>query len=145
NLGMNLTGTDEPERLRAQMLNANVFDLLGVRAARGRTFLAEEDKPGASGVVMISYSLWQRRFAASDQVLGQSLTLDSRPYTVVGVLPPGFQVLQQTPDVVLPFEPWAKTLPDDRSWHPGILPLARLRPGVSLEQARSEMDTIASR
>jgi putative ABC transport system permease protein len=145
NFGVNLTGTDEPERLKAQMLNANVFELLGVQAFRGRTFLPEEDKQGAPGVALISYALWQRRFSASDKVLGQSLTLDSRPYSVVGVLPPGFQVLQQVPDVVLPLEPWAKTLPDDRSWHPGILPLARLRPGLSIEQARSEMDTIARR
>jgi predicted permease len=145
NLGMNLTGADEPERLKAQMLNANVFELLGVEPARGRNFLPEEDKQGAPGVAMISYGLWQRRFGGSDAVLGKSLTLDSKPYSVVGVLPAGFQILQQSPDVVLPFEPWAKTLPDDRSWHPGILPLARLRPDVTLEQARSEMTTIAKR
>src|SRR5215472_3599399 len=145
NLGMNLTGGDEPERLKAQMLTANAFELLGIEPARGRSFLPEEDKQGAPGVAMISYGLWQRRFSGSDAVLGQVLTLDSKPYSVVGVLPRGFQVLQQSPDVVLPFEPWAKTLPDDRSWHPGILPFARLRSDVTLEQARSEMTTIAKR
>ena len=145
NLGVTLTGAGEPERLTAQMLNANIFDLLGVQAVRGRTFLPEEDKPGAAGVALIGYGLWQRRFGGNEQVIGQSLTLDNKPYNVVGVLPAGFQVLQQTPDIVLPFEPWAKTLPDDRSWHPGILPMARLRPGITLEQARSEMNTIAKR
>jgi hypothetical protein len=106
NFGMTLTGSGEPERLTAQMLNANIFDLLGVQAYRGRTFLAEEDKQGAPGVAMISYGLWQRRFGGKEeQVLGQSLTLDNKPYSVVGILPAGFQVLQQSPDVVLPFEP----------------------------------------
>jgi len=60
-------------------------------------------------------------------------------------MPAGFEVLQQAPDVILPLEPWARTLPDDRSWHPGILPIARLKPGVHLEQARSEIDVIAKR
>jgi putative ABC transport system permease protein len=60
-------------------------------------------------------------------------------------MPPGFEVMQQAADVILPFEPWARTLPDDRSWHPGILPIARLRAGVSLEQARSEIAVIAKR
>jgi putative ABC transport system permease protein len=145
NLGITLTGSDEPERLTGQMLTANVFDLLGIQAARGRTFLPQEDKQGAPGLAMISYGLWQHRFAGAENVLGQPLTLDNKPYTIVGILPAAFQVLQQTPDVVLPFEPWAKTLPDDRSWHPGILPLARLKPGVTLEQARSEMTTIGKR
>ncbi len=145
NLGMNLTGSGDAERLTAQMATANLFELLGVQAYRGRTFLAEEDRPGANGVAMISYGLWQRRFGGLVQVMGRALTLDGRPYTVIGVLPPGFQVLQQTPEVVVPFEPWARTLPDDRSWHPGILPIARLNPGVALEQARAEMDTIGRR
>jgi len=145
NLGATLTGSGEPERLTAQMLTASIFDLLGVQAVRGRTFLPEEDRQGAPGVAMISYGFWQRRFGGVENILGQHLTLDNQPYTVVGILPAGFQVLQQSPDVVMPFEPWAKTLPDDRSWHPGILPIARLKPGVTLEQARSEMTTIGKR
>src|SRR5262249_27966715 len=72
NLGMNLTGGDEPERLKAQMLNANVFELLGMDAARGRVFVPEDDKQGAPGVAMISYGLWQRSFGGSEAVLGQT-------------------------------------------------------------------------
>jgi putative ABC transport system permease protein len=145
NLGITLTGRGEPERLTTQMATANLFDLLGVQVVRGRTFLPEEDKAGAAGVTLISYALWQRRFGGAENVVGQSLTLDNKPYTVVGILGASFQVLQQSPDIVLPFEPWAHTLPDDRSWHPGILPVARLKPGITLEQARSEMGTIARR
>ena len=142
---MTLTSDAEPERLPVQMASANLFSMLGVSPALGRAFAPSEDQPGAAGVAMISYSLWQRRFAGSPQIIGQAVTLDNKPYNVVGVLPPGLEILQQSPDIIVPIEPWAKTLPDDRSWHPGILPIARLKPGVSLEQARAEMTVIAKR
>ncbi len=145
NFSMTVTGTGDPERLPAQMANANLFHLLGVEPLRGRTFSADEDKAGAAGVALISNGLWQRRFGGAENVLGQPLTLDNKPFTIIGVLPAGFQLLQQSPDVMLALEPWAKTLPDDRSWHPGIQPIARLKPGVSLEQARAEMATIGKR
>lgn len=140
-----LSGVAEPERLPAQMATANLFSTLGINVAEGRTFTAEEDHAGAPDVVLISHGLWQRRFGGATNAIGQSLTLDDKPYTIIGVLPANYQVLLQIPDVVLPFEPWAKTLPDDRAWHPGIVPIARLKPGVSLEQARSEMKLIAQR
>jgi putative ABC transport system permease protein len=111
----------------------------------GRTFSVEEDKPGSPNVALISHSLWQRRFSSSPGVVGQGITLNNQSYSIIGVMPPGFDVLQQSADVMLPFEPWARTLPDDRSWHPGILPIARLKPGVSVEQARSELEVIAKR
>jgi len=145
NTTMTLTGGTEPERVAAQMATANTFELLGVSALRGRTFSPDEDKPGAAGVALISYGLWQRRFQASDSAIGQPITLDNKPFTVVGVLPPGFETMQQQPEIMVPFAPWARTLPDDRSWHPGILPFARLKPGVSLERARTEMSGIAQR
>jgi putative ABC transport system permease protein len=145
NTAMTLTGAGEPERLTAQNATANLLDVLGVRVVRGRAFLVEEDRKGAPGVALISYGFWQRRFGGAESALGQSLTLDNKPYSIVGILPPGFQVLQQAPDVVLPFEPWAKTLPDDRNWHPGILPIARLKPETKLSEARAEMTTIAKR
>jgi putative ABC transport system permease protein len=145
NLQMTMTGTGDPERLVAQMANANVLEILGVRPVRGRSFTAQEDSPSGGGVALISYGLWQRRFGAAENALGQQITLDNKPYTIIGVLPAGFQLLQQTPDLMVPLEPWARTLPDDRSWHPGILPLARLKPGVTLEEARAEMTTIAKR
>jgi putative ABC transport system permease protein len=144
NTVVTLSGVAEPERLPAQMATANLFSTLGIGAAEGRTFTREEDSAGAPGVVLISHGLWKRRFGGSNAI-GKSLTLDDKPYTIVGVLPAGYQVLLQIPDVVLPFEPWARTLPDDRAWHPGIVPIARLKPAVSLEQARTEMTLIAQR
>src|SRR5450432_4026842 len=145
NFNMTLTGTGDPERLPAAMADANLFHLLGVDPLVGRTFSTEEDKAGGPGVAVISQGLWQRRFGGEDSVLGKQLTLDNKPYTIIGVLPANFQLLQQSPDVMLPLEPWAKTLPDDRSWHPGIQLIARLKPGVGLEQARAELATIGKR
>ena len=145
NFVVTMTGIEEAERIPAQNVTASLFNLLGVRPELGRVFDATEDKPGAPPIALISHSLWQRRFSSSHTVLGKSITLDSQSYSIIGVMPLGFEVLQQAADVVLPFEPWASTLPDDRSWHPGILPIARLKPGVSLEQARSDIATIAAR
>ena len=140
---MTMTGIPEAERLPAQNVTANLFDLLGVKPEFGRAFSDSEDKAGGPPVALISHSLWERHFSSSRDVLGKTITLDNQNYSIIGVMPSGFEILQQTPDVILPFEPWARTLPDDRSWHPGILPIARLRPGVSLAQARSEMTVIA--
>ncbi|MGC2466468.1 MAG: ABC transporter permease [Candidatus Acidiferrum sp.] len=139
-----LTGAGEPERLNVQMATAGLFPMLGINPHIGRTFLPEEDRAGGAPVVLLSYGLWQRRFGGSQDIIGKAINLDSQPYTVVGVLPSGFQILQPA-DVFLPFMPWARTLPDDRNWHPGIIPLARLKPGVSRAQARAEMVGITKR
>jgi putative ABC transport system permease protein len=142
--GLSLTGAGDPELLFARMATAGLFPLLGVEAREGRTFLPEEDRPGSAPVVLLTYGLWQRRFGGSKEIIGKPITLDSRPYTVIGVLPPGFQLLQPA-DVFVPFVPWAATLPDDRNWHPGIIAVARLKPGVSRGQARAEMVGITKR
>ena len=142
---MTMTGGAEAERLPTQNVTANLFDLLGVKPELGRGFSEAEDKPGAPNVALISHSLWERRFSSSPGVLSQTITLDNQSYSIIGVMPPRFEILQQAADVFLPFEPWARTLPDDRSWHPGILPIARLKPDASLEQARSEIAVIAKR
>jgi putative ABC transport system permease protein len=141
---MTLTGAGEPERLNARMATAGLFPLLGVEAVAGRTFLKEEDRASGHPVALVSHGLWQRRFGGSLDLVGKTIDLNAQPYTVVGILPPGFQIMQPA-DVFVPFEPWAKTLPDDRSWHPGILPVARLKHDVTIEQARTEMQTIARR
>jgi putative ABC transport system permease protein len=139
-----LTAAGEPERLSARMATAGIFPMLGVGAQVGRTFLPEEDKPNGAPVALLSYGLWQRRFGGSREIIGKPIMLDSQPYTVVGVLPSGFQILQPA-DLFVPFTPWAKTLPEDRNWHPGIFPIARLKMGVSREQARTEMVGITKR
>ncbi len=139
-----LTGAGEPERLNARWVTSGLFPLLGVKAGLGRTFRDDEDRAGGAPAVVISYGLWQRRFGGATDVLNKSINLDSRPYTVVGVLPRAFEFLRAD-DVYLPFTPWAKTLPDDRNWHPGIFAIGRLKQGVSREQANTEMVAIAKR
>jgi len=139
-----LTGVGEPERLNARVATAGLFPLLGVNAIVGRTFLAEEDRVGAPSVALLSYGLWQRRFGGSRDVIGKTIDLDTQAYSVVGVLPPDFQIITPA-DVFTPLIPWAKALPDDRNWHPGIVPVGRLKPSFSFEQARSEIVNIAKR
>jgi putative ABC transport system permease protein len=137
---MTLAGAGEPERLPAKMLSAGLLPLLGVNVDSGRGFGTSDDRPGAEGVVILSAGLADRRFPGG--ALGKSLQLDGKPYTVVGVLPRQFELFQPA-DVYVPFGPWAAALPEDRGWHPGIFPVARLAPGVPIEQARAEMDVIA--
>lgn len=139
---MTLTGLGDPERLPARMVTATLLPMLGVELPLGRHFTAGDDQPGAAGVAILSDNLWRRRFSASGDVLGRTIQLDKQPYLVVGVLPSTFELFQPA-DVYVPMGPWAATLPDDRGWHPGILPVGRLADGVSLEAARAEMDTIS--
>ena len=139
-----LTGAGEPERLNARFATNGIFPLLGIDVLTGRTFRPEEDRAGGSPVVLLSYGLWQRRFGGAADAVGKSINLDAQPYTIVGVLPKGFELLQPA-DLFLPLTPWAATLPDDRNWHPGIITVGRLKPGVAIEQARTEMLGITKR
>jgi predicted permease len=140
-----LTGNGDPEQIPSQMISGNLLHLLGVNVIAGRSLVASDDQPASSAVVLLGYGLWQRKYAGSQQIIGQAITLDNKTYTVIGILPKGYELLQQTPDIVIAMGPWASKLPDDRSWHPGIFPIARLKSGVSLNQARAEMTTIAKR
>jgi putative ABC transport system permease protein len=143
NLTMTLSGDGEPERIPAKMVTASLLPMVGVVPAAGRPFSADDDRPGGAGVVLLTNGFWQRRFGGRD-VIGRPITLDNQPHVVVGILPPGFQ-LTLPADVLLPLGPWAATLPDDRSWHPGIWPLARLKGGVTLDQARADMRLVTER
>jgi len=139
----NLTGAGDPDRLAARMVGADFFDALGVHAQLGRTFTESDDAPGAERTVVLGNALWQRRFAADARVVGQSITLGGNSYTVVGVLPPAFRFLV-TSDVFVPIGLWADQF-KDRDTHPGISVVARLKPGVTLDQARSALNAVAQR
>jgi len=123
------------------MITATMLPLLGTAIERGRNFSAAEDQPGGEGVALLNAAFAARRFGGDDPV-GRTLQLDNRAYTVVGVLPRTFELFQPA-DIFVPFGPWAASLPADPGWHPGIFPIARLRPGVTLDQARLEMDGIS--
>ena len=139
---MTVSGTGDPERVPVKMITASLVPLLGITIERGRNFGAADDRAGAEAVVILSAAFAQRRFAAQDPV-GQVLQLDNRPYTVVGVMPLDFELFQPA-DLYVPFGPWAATLPEDRGWHPGIFPIARLKDGVTLDEARTEMNAISA-
>ena len=144
-LTMALTGNGEPEQIPAQMISGNLLHLLGVRVIAGRALANSDDQPSSSAVALLGYGLWERKYAASQQIIGHTIALDGQSYTVIGILPKGYELLQQNPDVVIAMGPWASKLPDDRSWHPGINAIARLKQNVTLAQARAEMSTIAKR
>ena len=139
----NLTGTGDPERLQGNRVSAALFPLLGVEPQMGRVFTAAEDQPGAQRVVILSYALWQRRFGGDPSIVGKALTLNGRSYTVVGVMPMRFHYPTVDDQVWVPiaFSPQATA---DRTTH-YLRVLARLKPGVTLAQAQTEMSTIATR
>lgn len=142
---MALTGNGEPEQVPSEMVSGNLLHLLGVNVVAGRGISPSDDQPSSSAVALIGYGLWQRKYSGSSDILGKSITLDRQSYTIIGILPKGYELLNQTPDVVIAMGPWAAKLPDDRSWHPGIFAIARLKHSVTLAQARAEMSTIAHR
>jgi len=140
----NLTGGGEPERLQAAQGSADLFAALRVRAALGRVFTNEEDKPGGAPVVVLSHDLWQRRFGGDPNILNQSLTLNDRPYTVIGVLPPTFRIERRVALWVPVGQLSAQPSWQERGNHPGLRGVARLKAGVTLEQARADLDAIAA-
>ena len=133
----NLTGTNEPEQIRGEIVGASYFSLLGIKPVAGRDFLPSEDiVPEKDMVAMISHSLWERRYGADPAAIGKTISLDLKTYTIVGVVPAGFQGLSGPTDVWMP----AHVLngPNDleqRSSHSWEM-IARLKPGVGVNQAR---------
>ena len=137
----NFTGAGEPEQLSGEYVSADLFPVLGVTPSLGRNFLPAEDRPGAPCSVMLSYSLWQRRFAADPNVLGKAMTLNAASCTVVGVLPGDFRL--SAARVYLPIEQWKSVELRTRESHPGLAVAGRLKPGVTIEAAQAELSSIA--
>ena len=140
----NYTGGAEPERISGARVASSFFAVMGATPAMGRTFLPEDDVMGKAGVVVLSYGLWTRRFGRDPLVLGKSLTLDGQSYRVVGVMQEGFQFPRGV-DLWLPSEFDADALgPGARGAH-YLRVMARLKPGVSMDKAQSEMVAISKR
>jgi putative ABC transport system permease protein len=145
NLNARIGAAFEPERVEGLRVSADFFRLLGASPALGRGFSAEEEQPGRDRVVILSDALWRRRFDADLSIVGRAILVEGEPRTVVGVLPPDFhffRVLNRDLEVWVPyvFDPGTA----DRGHHAGFV-YARLKLGVSLEAARSEMDAISER
>ncbi len=142
----NLTGVGEPEQLQGGAVTANLFPLLGVAPQYGRVFRPEEDQPGAGRVVILSHGLWQRRFGGDPQMVGKTISLNGAANTVVGVMPPDFGILPpdaQSPMQVDLWTPFALDFKQQSRGSHFIRVIARLKPGVTLEQARADMDAVA--
>jgi len=139
---MNLVMGEEPERLQTWRVNANFLPMLGVKLHRGRSFSAEEDRPGAPPVVVMAYPLWQRRFGSDAGILGKTILLDGTPSTVIGILPANFQFAGRTVDL---FAPLAATEARGGPTDFTVTVFARLKPGISIEQAQTEMTTVGRR
>ncbi len=137
----NLTGEGKPERLQGIRISANAFELLGVRALKGRTLLSEDDNPANGKVVLLSFGLWQR-LGGGDALIGKKLNLDDESYTVVGVLPREFLFPITSAQLAIPLKPAGDPRRLDRGDR-FLRLLARLKPGVTQGQAQAQLSTIA--
>ena len=140
---VNLTGRGEPEWLSATRMTTGTLSMLGVRPAIGRDFTKEEGEPGHDNVTLLSYGLWQRKFGGESSILGQSVDIDNEPCVVIGVMPPSFEYQYYGGDLWLPLTFDARAA-QNHGGH-SLTAAGRLKPGVTIEQARADMDTIARR
>lgn len=139
------TGKGEPESFRGELVSSGFFQLLGVAPARGRDFLAEEFEPGRDHVVLLSHGLWQRRFGSDPAIVGQTISLRDQPYLVVGVLPADFHLpwIGADREVFAPLSFNAQTRQLRTATY--LMALGRLKPDVTLDQARAMLSAIALR
>jgi len=136
----NLTGSGRPEQMFGDMVTADFFSILDVPPVLGRTFLPNEDRRGSPNVAILSYRLWQNRYGSNPNVIGQGIVLNGSTYTVIGVMPPRFL---SSPETQL----WTNLVidPPSRRGPYYLTGEGRLKPGVTLDQARAELATIAQR
>src|SRR5688572_24082391 len=139
----NLTGDGEPERVPTRRVTHNFFSVLGVQPLIGRGFLPEEDRPQANKVVVLSYPLWQSRYAGDRNILNRTILLNGEKHTVVGVMPAGFQWLESEERLFVPLALNAEQLASRGSHY--LTVIGRLKPGVPMVQAQSEMNAIMAR
>src|SRR5215472_1163581 len=139
-----LTGAGTAEQLEAWQVSHDFFKTLELKPALGRDFTAEDDQPSAAPTVLLSHNLWQQRFNSDPGMIGRTVTLDGQVHTVIGVLPKGFSYNDQMPAAYVPIglekDPgfW-----QSRYGHAGTYAIARMRPGVTLDEARSDMDRVS--
>jgi putative ABC transport system permease protein len=144
-VGFDLTGGSEPERVHGYAVSPNFLSLLGLRPAAGRDLLPDEEKPGAAPVALLGYKFWQSHFGGREDAIGKTLELNGRSFTIVGVLPANLLMPDQC-DLIAPIGVWAGTEDfTERGSRGDMVAMARLAPGVTLAQARTELSGIAAR
>jgi putative ABC transport system permease protein len=134
--GFNLTGEGEPQRVLVGYASSSLFPMLGARVVAGRSFVPEEDRAGSAPVVLLSHQLWQGRFGGDPRIVGHTVKLNNQGYTVAGILPAGFQLLRWA-DVWMPLGQFDDDLTEHV--HHALAAIGRLKPGVTLSQATSEI------
>ncbi len=149
-VSLNLSTGDATERISGQLVTGNYFDVLEVRAARGRTFLPEEDRtPGSAPVAVISHSFWQKQFGADANILGKQVTINNHSFAIIGVAPAGFTGAERgtAPNIWVPMMMQEQARPGSEilsirttRW---LLVMGRLKPGITLEQAQARMSVLA--
>ncbi|MGH7784737.1 MAG: ABC transporter permease, partial [Candidatus Binatia bacterium] len=140
-----LTGVIDPERVHGGRVTPNFFAVLGVQPIYGRNFRPEDGQVGHTDVVILSYGFWRRRFAANTSAIGQTISLNSKPYTIIGVMPDSFEF--SVPGFFRPAEIWspAALVRDDKQRARNYLrTLARLKPDITIQQAKSDLNSISS-
>ena len=141
-----ITGGDHPEVLRGSRVTSNLFSVLGVQPMLGRSFLPEEEQPGRSQVVILSYGFWQRRFGSDPGLVGKTIMIDGLNHTVVGIMPPGFDLPYNVSRAVFASDAWIPPGTDpelvDRG-SPNYRVLAHLKQGITIQQAQAGIDAIA--
>src|SRR6202008_3224503 len=136
----NLTGVDKPQKLSGLRVTPEMFPTLGVAPLLGRNFTAEEAQKGKDRVVVLSYPLWQQQFGGERDVIGQTIQVNGEPHTIIGVMPNGFRF---APFWATKTQIWTPlTIEESNRGGFSLRIFARLKPGVTLEQARAEMATI---
>jgi putative ABC transport system permease protein len=135
------SGDGEPERVEGASISWNLFPLLGIAPAHGRTFRPDEDRAGGPGAVLLSHELWMRRFNGDPGVVGKTVLVNAAPHTIVGVMPPGFKY----PENQLAWIPLAPYVHDNPRSERKLAVLGRLKPGVSVEGARAEVKACVDR
>ena len=140
NASYNLTGDGEPERIAARSVSANFFSLLGVQPLLGRSFVADEDRPGGNKVAILSYQLWQTRYGGLPNVIGREILLNGTKYSVVGVMPAGFQFLDSEIRLYVPLALDQEEM-RNRGGH-YLTVVGRLQPNVSMSQAQADMSVL---
>ena len=138
--GMNIGGGDRPEQVRGIHISADYFKVFGGGMTLGRTFSAEEDVPGGPNLVILSHRLWSSHFGSDFNIAGRSITINGDPHTVVGVVAQGFRASPDA-DIFIPL----KADPTSTNHGNFLNVAARLKPGVSIEQARAELNVVGER
>jgi putative ABC transport system permease protein len=142
--GFNLTGGGTPERVEGAIVTPSLFSLMGVSAAVGRAFLAEEEQPGREQVVVLSDSLWTRRFSRDPSIAGKTIAVDGKPFLVAGVMPPGFHFPDATTEIWKPILLDADALSDNNRGSHGYTVLASIKKGFTIDQAQADLNAVAA-